>query len=738
MSQTATPQRNPSQLWLFNALELFSDAINSQSQYAESHGISWDRFGSIAAYVFSFYGISTFLVALLINRTMLIATTNPGMRAVNNEGLVSLIRTNPRSQSVVLALLRFLAMYMLLKRVHDVFLALSVLGINDKPGIVSHLTSVVTKYVHYDPVVHANNKFMRMPRNEVRFGPTSSMLWPVFISVSYSLFVESFSSAILNTKPFLEGGITLFELSLAIQEVSSGFFFLRGFSVAKRPSEQVLMVCLFLLCDQMCNQIGTFLFKNKYRLIPLTVLNLLFIWYYIANVVLGNVFMFPLNISVTYLSLIFVIWISLISLVILALALATKNFDLSELNFTHYFSEGHRDREFFLQHLGINLSQDFHVAVLNVGIFAITLAGKSSYITEYSYVPLPRRTWLESNMMIRLKALFKALSYPQESDILLNEEISALISSEFKLGYARLITKPTSRALRGLDLVQDTKTDSTSKIRAKYVIEILSRTIQLSKCWLQSFYIDLKRKLGYQHDGLVPPPGFLAHNVDTRIDADSNRSLSSSFPAYDGKDGVLSDDDESSDDDYVYSDDDGQELADGDESNFSDELAVDLVLNGQSEASFESSVFADLVSPKGFIELLEDRELISQHWAYLKEHEGVMTRSRFKKISAANAPLSAGDESQNLLDLIISIREEAWRERARNKLDEEDAEALNSKTISRLTCVICHFNPREIITWPCKCFAICEDCRLCLATKSMEGCVCCRREVEGVSRIYLP
>ncbi|GMF13980.1 unnamed protein product [[Candida] boidinii] len=53
-------------------------------------------------------------------------------------------------------------------------------------------------------------------------------------------------------------------------------------------------------------------------------------------------------------------------------------------------------------------------------------------------------------------------------------------------------------------------------------------------------------------------------------------------------------------------------------------------------------------------------------------------------------------------------------------------------------CVICHTNSRQIILWPCKCLSICEGCRVSLVIRGFNECVCCRRKVEGYSKVYIP
>lgn len=727
---------SPTRLWLASAIESFAEAIHEQSQYAESHGLFWDRFGSVAAYVFSFYGITTFLVAVLLNRTMLLAgATNPGGRVppAHNE-LRRFLKRGSYTQTVILTLLRLLLLYVLALRAHDIFVALSVSAINDKPGAVCNLTSFISQFVHYDPVKYAENKFMRMPRDEVRFGPTSSMLWPVFTGVSYSLFVETFCSAILNTKPFLEGGISLFELSIAIQEMSSGFFFLRDHSIAKRPSEQVLIVCLFLVCDQFCNHINSCFFQNRYRLIPLIFLNFFFISYYINNIMKGNLFLFPLVISVTYLSIIFILWITLICVAILALALVTKKFDLSELNFTNYFAENHHDGDFFAQYLGLDLSQDFHVAVLNLGILAITLAGKSSYITQYSYVSLPRRTWLEANMLTRAKIVMKALKSSQSDDIP-EDEILSLFDDKNTKHYANIIANPTLQAMSGFNMFQNLKPESILKLRTKYITEILKRVLQLSSWHFYRLFLSCKKMLGFQIPDEVGPPKFLSHKYNR-----SDHSLDFGEPLSQGAekqpDFVSVFDEEDETPDYVF-DLEVDLNSDESESESDNDEIIELGESTKIDDEFEESAFSELVSADGFIELLENQDLINQHWQFLKEHEGVMTRSRFKPFAAQNRS-SSNSETKLIFELITSVRKEIDRSEQRETDDEDDSKGSELESNTRFNCVICHYNPREIITWPCKCFAICEECRLRLVAKNMEGCVCCRRNVEGVSRIYLP
>ena len=48
-------------------------------------------------------------------------------------------------------------------------------------------------------------------------------------------------------------------------------------------------------------------------------------------------------------------------------------------------------------------------------------------------------------------------------------------------------------------------------------------------------------------------------------------------------------------------------------------------------------------------------------------------------------------------------------------------------------CVVCKTNRRNIVLWPCKCLAICDNCRTSLALRKYDSCMCCRRKVDGYS-----
>ena len=76
----------------------------------------------------------------------------------------------------------------------------------------------------------------------------------------------------------------------------------------------------------------------------------------------------------------------------------------------------------------------------------------------------------------------------------------------------------------------------------------------------------------------------------------------------------------------------------------------------------------------------------------------------------------------------------------RSKFSEMKAQDAknNVDTVSSdadLLCAVCKTNERGIILWPCNCFAMCDACRISLSLRGYDTCVCCRRAVDGYSKI---
>lgn len=86
----------------------------------------------------------------------------------------------------------------------------------------------------------------------------------------------------------------------------------------------------------------------------------------------------------------------------------------------------------------------------------------------------------------------------------------------------------------------------------------------------------------------------------------------------------------------------------------------------------------------------------------------------------------------------VGDNEQRWVEERRR---ESESGGKERSSVEARACVVCLAEVREVICWPCRCLAMCNGCREALAARSVPSkhrCPCCRRSVEGFSRIYVP
>ena len=93
-------------------------------------------------------------------------------------------------------------------------------------------------------------------------------------------------------------------------------------------------------------------------------------------------------------------------------------------------------------------------------------------------------------------------------------------------------------------------------------------------------------------------------------------------------------------------------------------------------------------------------------------------------------------EEEQVLEYLIVTRRAAALESAKSGTSWRDgAEGLGA---GGPQCVVCQSAPRTVLSWPCRCLSLCEDCRVSLAMNNFGTCVCCRTDVVGFSRLYVP
>jgi hypothetical protein len=114
-----------------------------------------------------------------------------------------------------------------------------------------------------------------------------------------------------------------------------------------------------------------------------------------------------------------------------------------------------------------------------------------------------------------------------------------------------------------------------------------------------------------------------------------------------------------------------------------------------------------------------------------------MTRRRWRTVSSPDHNKSTS--LRRTPGFFDEESDDPFTDRSRAHSNRLDAAA--QELAARNVCVICTSEARDIICWPCRCLAMCDGCREALAARSAptkHRCPCCRRLVEGYSKIYIP
>jgi hypothetical protein len=112
--------------------------------------------------------------------------------------------------------------------------------------------------------------------------------------------------------------------------------------------------------------------------------------------------------------------------------------------------------------------------------------------------------------------------------------------------------------------------------------------------------------------------------------------------------------------------------------------------------------------------------------AHLSNTSLPLTRRRYQRLadsSIADIHTSTGEGAED--------GDTAWLQRRRTEAHASAAPRDEYDEARRRACVICTVDQRSIILWPCRCLALCEDCRANLASRasaSKHSCPCCRQQ----------
>ncbi|KAF2103111.1 hypothetical protein NA57DRAFT_32965 [Rhizodiscina lignyota] len=170
-----------------------------------------------------------------------------------------------------------------------------------------------------------------------------------------------------------------------------------------------------------------------------------------------------------------------------------------------------------------------------------------------------------------------------------------------------------------------------------------------------------------------------------------------------------------------------------------------------TDTLLDRETLADLLDPKDSVHEQQAR-VLARHLRY---KDGVLTRRQYnRQIELDRAGILSSQRDREKLDSHISEREE--HELMDFILSQREKYAMPSRPADHPSaggsweqgaqgmgasgpqCVVCQSNPRTILVWPCGCLSMCDECRIGLATRNYNNCICCRTAVCAFSRIWVP
>ena len=140
------------------------------------------------------------------------------------------------------------------------------------------------------------------------------------------------------------------------------------------------------------------------------------------------------------------------------------------------------------------------------------------------------------------------------------------------------------------------------------------------------------------------------------------------------------------------------------------------------------------------VRLARDGPLTRSQYARL--NSSVLTSTKYRSQdftqSGPAGKLTSEEEAEVLESLIVRFRQTKIRSQIRESGSMGWSDGAEDLGAGGPTCVVCQNTPRTILAWPCRCLSLCEECRVSLAMNNFGTCVCCRQEVVGFSRLFVP
>lgn len=704
---------------LLRIIDSLIDAVVEQSNESD------EKQKTFLSYWMSPYAMMCMITAVIMNRVVIFASTRNRRRLPYLSNLI----------------LRLFAIYLLFHGSYGIFVSFKTYSTN---LIIQYLLK--SNYFTFDKESFSEAKFLSLPFGKTFYqdpntaitGPTTSILRNFHLSLCISQILDTFISVASGSKPSMETGITLFEYSLAFQETQ--------FDI--KLSIEMLLISLIALSNQVnIHLLGLFNLSN-FKLITSSIIGIFTLFFYGYNLVTSNLLNLPFTIILGYFPHFCVLLIILLSESIFILSGLFK-FSFNDLSMSSLLKNWNS--------VNISLNDDFYTALINFGEFVINISINQCYVQETSNILLPKDNYINE----KIKSL-KTNINPYGNKLANNPDLQLVLDTQFK------------KDKNGRLLLKSKKSIVLLK-RLKMLNNVIFKFLKLIKLKLLNI---LKRTK------LNRPSGDKIDNDNDNDDGDDNDNdndyekrtvVESSYKKYrilkneHGNTIIykLNDDEEEENDneirdklinideididrlselypqlllnmDLMENDESGdyiqqveEEDNDSDDEYDSDFDGTDTINDDITDNKLDNTPSLNelitlddlqhLLIPKSQSDIIQN-QIMSYHLKHLNDPSSKLTRSNFNKYYT---------DDHKLLDLLIE----------KNQLI---APTFNTSILHELQsddlgiCVICHENSRQIILWPCKCLAICEQCRISLFVREFASCVCCRRPVEGYSKVYIP
>lgn len=594
--------------------------------------------------------------------------------------------------------------------------------------ILRMVLQVFYQFIVYSPALNTlASPFIDVPSSSSIL-KIDTLLWQVFLTLCFSQFLETFVSIASSQLPSNDTALTLFEQSLAFQE--SQFL--------KQPSIQLLIIVAFSLINQLTIQIVGLTNMKKYQLIPSTVTGVAFLFYYILNLYTGELIHFPYVVILTMIPQLLVLAVTSFCLSVYGLAVWI-NGSSDGLAYTPMMKN-------LKDSLNLQFNDDFNSVLMRFGSIVFNAADNEDYVNEYSPLSMTEKTYLDNDVgncdddddddqlygtSHLLSGYFnKVENYPEALQTFENQA-----SSNLSLSNSWLLAEKYSNLFKLLHGIFKFCYRSLFTSRSKSSSEPSSLSVSPTSTLyavqsINSLFPDYPSSLPQHTTNPETETTFLDDNIEIDNSED--------FQYYSESDNepleYVSDLEEAEQVEYLAT------LSSLRESQTPQSLLKQS--NSKNVSKFRESSkpspvnelfrgedFAKLISPSN----LEDISTLNNIRVHLLKDSRI-TRSLYAEINQDN--LLREVILQNRMAKPLRYGHKNAFNNGTNTTtinnDEDESESLDSP------CVVCQTNQRSIILWPCKCFALCEACRVNLGVRGFKFCICCRRSVEGFSKVYVP